>query len=225
MFWTLTDHLNTVRDLAVFDAETGVTTIANHIVYDAFGRVTSQTNVSVTTLFGFTGRPLDSDTGLQNNLNRWYDAETGTWISEDPIGFAAADVNLYRYCGNQVTVAVDPSGLYWNWGNPFSKPMWDLFYYWDIENEAKESAFVKSACVTLTMRWRTLETRREWVSIKRRALSSLLKPGSKWRRWPSVADSCVQAPPLSSRAIQNQVSHRLAASISFQGERPVPELR
>ena len=41
VLWTLTDHLNTVRDLAVFDAETGVTTIANHIVYDAFGRVTS----------------------------------------------------------------------------------------------------------------------------------------------------------------------------------------
>ena len=35
----------------------------------------------------------------------------GAWISEDPIGFAAADANLYRYVGNQVTVAVDPSGL------------------------------------------------------------------------------------------------------------------
>ena len=46
VLWTLTDHLNTVRDLAVFDAESGVTTIANHIVYDAFGRVTSQTDAS-----------------------------------------------------------------------------------------------------------------------------------------------------------------------------------
>ncbi|MGI6417850.1 MAG: RHS repeat domain-containing protein [Thermoguttaceae bacterium] len=125
VLWTLTDHLNTVRDLAVQDAETGVTTIANHIVYDAFGRVTSQTNPTVATLFGFTARPFDRDTGLQNNLNRWYDAETGTWISEDPKGFAAADANLYRYVGNEVTTTVDPTGLQivveWN---PPPRPSW-----------------------------------------------------------------------------------------------------
>ncbi len=109
--WTLTDHLNTVRDLAVYDPECDATTIVNHIVYDAFGRVTSQTDPTVGTLFGFTARPFDRDTGLQNNLNRWYDAETGTWISEDPKGFAAADANLYRYVGTQVTMWVDPRGL------------------------------------------------------------------------------------------------------------------
>ena len=110
VLWTLTDHLNTVRDLAVRDAETGVTTIANHVVYDAFGRVTSQTDPGVMTLFGFTARPFDRDTGLQNNLNRWYDAETGTWISEDPKGFAAADANLYRYCENDPINRRDPTG-------------------------------------------------------------------------------------------------------------------
>jgi RHS repeat-associated protein len=67
----------------------------------------------VTTLFGFTARPFDAATGLQNNLNRWYDAETGTRVSEDPIGFAAVDANLYRYVGNEVTVATDPTGLVW----------------------------------------------------------------------------------------------------------------
>ncbi len=106
----MTDHLNTVRDLAALDNETGVTTIANHIVYDAFGRVTGQTDPTVMTLFAFTARPFDRDTGLQNNLNRWYDAETGTWISEDPKGFAAADVNVYRYAGNCATIFVDPTG-------------------------------------------------------------------------------------------------------------------
>ena len=115
VLWTLTDHLNTVRDLAVLDADTGVTTIANHLVYDAFGRLTSQTDPTVMTLFGFTARPFDRDTGLQNNLNRWYDAETATWISEDPKGFAAGDANLYRYVENQSTIIVDPSGLgFWS---------------------------------------------------------------------------------------------------------------
>ena len=62
-------------------------------------------------LFGYTGRMLDTATGLQNNLHRWFAAGIGRWISEDPIGFAAGDANLYRYVGNEVTNATDPSGL------------------------------------------------------------------------------------------------------------------
>ena len=63
------------------------------------------------TLFGYTGRPYDDETDLQNNRHRWYDSETGRWISQDPIGFNAGDANLYRYVGNGSTGAVDPSGL------------------------------------------------------------------------------------------------------------------
>jgi RHS repeat-associated protein len=54
---------------------------------------------------------LDDATGLQNNLNRWYDAALGRWISEDPIGFAAGDPNLYRYVANSTANLVDPNGL------------------------------------------------------------------------------------------------------------------
>jgi RHS repeat-associated protein len=61
--------------------------------------------------FAFTGRYLDKDTGLQNNLNRWYDSDTGRWLSEDPIGFAAGDENLYRYVNNEPTNWTDPTGL------------------------------------------------------------------------------------------------------------------
>ncbi len=53
--------------------------------------------------FSFAGRWLDQATGLQNNLNRWYDSKTGRWLSEDPLGFAAGDANLYRYVWNQPT--------------------------------------------------------------------------------------------------------------------------
>jgi RHS repeat-associated protein len=61
--------------------------------------------------FAFTGRNFDSDTGLQNNLHRWFDPRVGRWLSEDPIGFAAGDANLYRYVGNQPTIYVDPYGF------------------------------------------------------------------------------------------------------------------
>jgi hypothetical protein len=40
-----------------------------------------------------------------------YDPTTGRWLSEDPLGFSAEDMNLYRYVSNDPTNAVDPSGL------------------------------------------------------------------------------------------------------------------
>jgi uncharacterized protein RhaS with RHS repeats len=48
---------------------------------------------------------------LQWNINRWYDANVGRWISEDPIGFEAGDGNLYRYVGNNIICLWDELGL------------------------------------------------------------------------------------------------------------------
>ena len=109
--WTLTDHLNTVRDIARYDPAMDSTRIVNHLVYDAFGRATSESNPAVDSLFLFTARPFDSDSQLQNNLNRWYDPAVGRWLSEDPIGFAGADQNLYRYAINAPLTVSDSSGL------------------------------------------------------------------------------------------------------------------
>jgi len=109
--WALGDSENTVRDLATYNSGTGATTVVNHRVFSAYGGINSQTNPSVGCLFAFTGRALDQATGLQNNGNRWYDAITGRWLSEDPIGFGGGDANLYRYCGNAPANLVDPSGL------------------------------------------------------------------------------------------------------------------
>ena len=42
-------------------------------------------------------------------------------MQTDPLGFAAGDVNLYRYCGNEPVNFTDSSGLLWkkmrNWWN------------------------------------------------------------------------------------------------------------
>jgi len=83
-----------VQDLAEFDG--AVTTIANHIVYDSFGKITDETTPAVDHWFAFTGRYRDPDTSLAWHLNRWYDALVGRWPNEDPMGFAANDLNLYR---------------------------------------------------------------------------------------------------------------------------------
>ena len=84
----LTDNLGTVRDLAICDLTSGTTSVVNHLDYNSFGQLLSQTNpatgnaAAVDCLFGFTGRPLDKASGLQNNLNRWYDSST--WAMDQP---------------------------------------------------------------------------------------------------------------------------------------------
>ncbi|MBN2653812.1 MAG: RHS repeat-associated core domain-containing protein [Nitrospirae bacterium] len=50
--------------------------------------------------YAFTGREYDQETGLYNYRARYYDVNTGRFVSKDPIGFSAGDVNLYRYVGN-----------------------------------------------------------------------------------------------------------------------------
>ena len=57
------------------------------------------------------GREADSETGLQYNRARYYDPKVGRWLSQDPLGFAAGDGNLYRYVGNAPTRSGDPSRL------------------------------------------------------------------------------------------------------------------
>jgi RHS repeat-associated protein len=111
LYWALTDNLNSIRDLAVSDTsgQTPITSIAEHRVYDAYGNRTSQT-AAVDCVFGYTGKLFDAKTELQNNLNRWYDASTGKWISRDPIGYDAGDFNLYRYCLGGPLINTDPIG-------------------------------------------------------------------------------------------------------------------
>ena len=111
--WTLTDHLGTVRDI-IQNTPSGLLVPA-HVIYDAYGNVLSckdanGTDVSNPVLFGFTGKYFDADTQLQNNVNRWYDATVGRWLSTDPIGFNGNDTNLYRYVGNKITQFIDYLG-------------------------------------------------------------------------------------------------------------------
>ncbi|MDX9715704.1 MAG: RHS repeat-associated core domain-containing protein [Dissulfurispiraceae bacterium] len=54
---------------------------------------------------------MNQETGLYYYRARYYDANTGRFISKDPIGFSAGDVNLYRYVGNNPVNWTDPEGL------------------------------------------------------------------------------------------------------------------
>jgi RHS repeat-associated protein len=105
--WMAPDHLGTVRDMT-----DGAGTAIVHVTFGAFGQLVNLDNPQgVPYLFGFTGREWDAETGLWYYRARYYDANTGRFDSEDPLGFAAGDTNLSRYVGNGPTNATDPSGM------------------------------------------------------------------------------------------------------------------
>ncbi|MFN7768883.1 MAG: RHS repeat-associated core domain-containing protein, partial [Planctomycetaceae bacterium] len=94
-----------------YNAATATATVVNHVRYDTFGQIVSQTNNQFQPWFAYTGREWDPAAGLYFYRARWYDPRAGRFLSDDPIGFAAGDVNLSRYVGNGATSWVDPSGM------------------------------------------------------------------------------------------------------------------
>ena len=99
------DNQGSVR--LVVDAATGV--VAQRLDYDSFGRVIRDTNPGFQP-FGFQGGLYDPDTGLVEFCCRWYDAQTGRWISKDPI-LLDGGWNVYAFCDNDPVNRTDPSGL------------------------------------------------------------------------------------------------------------------
>jgi RHS repeat-associated protein len=104
--WYLTDWEGSVRNITDNSGN-----VQDTIAYDAFGNVTSESNSAAGDRYKYTGRELDAETGLQYNRARYYDATKGRWTSQDPLGFAAGDANLYRYVHNNATDRTDPLGL------------------------------------------------------------------------------------------------------------------
>jgi len=94
----------------VINTETGE--VAQALDYDSYGRITNDTNPGFQP-FGFAGGLYDSDTGLTHMGAREYDAESGTFISEDPLDFSGGDTNLYAYAGGDPINGIDPAGLGW----------------------------------------------------------------------------------------------------------------
>ena len=68
--------------------------------------------------YRFQGREWSAATGLVNFRMRWYDSETGRWLSKDPIGLGGG-LNLYAFCGSDPVNDIDLYGLCPTEGNPY----------------------------------------------------------------------------------------------------------
>lgn len=98
----LQDHLSSTSKLT--NSAGGVVEQDN---YDSFGN----SGGSPLTRYTYTGRERDPDTGLMYYRARWYDPQTGRFISEDPIGLVGG-MNPYAYVGNGPIDGRDPQGLH-----------------------------------------------------------------------------------------------------------------
>lgn len=82
--------------------------------YEPFGKTTASGTANSNSS-KYTGRE-DDGTGLYYYRARYYSPTLQRFISEDPIGFAGGDLNLFAYVGNDPISFVDPFGLDKNGG-------------------------------------------------------------------------------------------------------------
>jgi RHS repeat-associated protein len=98
------DGLGSVTSLS-----TGAGSLTQTYTFDSFGKQTASSG-SLTNPFQYTGRELDSETGLYFNRARYLDPTNGRFLSEDPSQFLGGG-NFYRYSFNNPVNFTDPSGL------------------------------------------------------------------------------------------------------------------
>ena len=104
-YFFINDHLGTPQHLVTSTGQS-----VWQAAYFPFGE--AQVIVeTVTNNLRFPGQYYDVETGLHYNWHRYYDPETGRYISADPIGLDGG-INLYAYVLNDPVNNVDPTGLY-----------------------------------------------------------------------------------------------------------------
>ncbi len=147
--------------------------------------------------FRFPGQYYDKETGLHYNWNRYYDPETGRYISPDPIGLAGGN-SLYGYAGADPVNFVDPDGEFAITGT--------LLAIWGITELAMSAYDLYDAYVTLADH--DSGTLDKSIAVGGVFLGAVL-PGGGYgtglkttKRLVSSADEIVNAPkkPLSRRA-------------------------
>ncbi len=108
------DHLGTPQKMT---AVNGLVVWAAK--YSSFGKAEVDPGSGVENNLRFPGQYFDGETGLHYNMHRYYDPETGRYLTPDPIGLAGG-INPFVYANNNPINLIDPLGLYCKiiWDDP-----------------------------------------------------------------------------------------------------------
>ena len=104
-YYVHTDHLGT--PVAMSDEGGNVVWRAS---YAPFGKAMVDPASTVEMNVRFPGQYYDQETGLHYNYFRYYDPETGRYVTSDPIGLAGG-INPYLYTTANPLSYIDPFGL------------------------------------------------------------------------------------------------------------------
>lgn len=94
-----------------------VATVIKNYEYNSFGVQKSETDDADENPYRYSGEYYDAESGYTYLRARYYDPDTGRFISEDP---ALDGENWYVYCDNDPVNMVDPTGM---WGGDVHKAM------------------------------------------------------------------------------------------------------
>jgi len=103
-YWYQNDHLGSPQKIT--DSSGAVVWSAT---YDAFGKAKIQV-AAIENNLRFPGQYYDPETGLHYNYFRYYNPQTGRYITPDPIGLEGG-INLFVYVWNNPLNQIDPLGL------------------------------------------------------------------------------------------------------------------
>ncbi|RWX50746.1 RHS repeat-associated core domain-containing protein [Candidatus Electrothrix marina] len=118
VYYVISDHLGTPQQIV--DA-TG--TVVWKAAFLPFGKAQVLTE-TITNNIRFPGQYFDTETGLHYNWNRYYDPDTGRYLTPDPIGLAGG-LNLFAYVQNDPVNWIDPFGLS-RWYPVPGKKRWEV---------------------------------------------------------------------------------------------------
>ncbi len=105
--WYLPDKLGSVRDVVSSSGSE-----LDHIVYDSFGNIVTETNAGNGDRFKFAVMQYDAISGQYYDHARDYTSSIGEFSTEDPTIFAGGNANLYGYMHDSPTDGTDRTGLF-----------------------------------------------------------------------------------------------------------------
>ncbi len=108
--WYQCDHLGTPQELTdehseiAWSAEYRAWGVAQEAIRKASGKA------PIANPIRFQGQYHDHESGLHYNRHRYYDYDTGRYLSPDPLGLGGG-INVYAYAGGNPVAYYDPLGL------------------------------------------------------------------------------------------------------------------